>query len=189
MSPRIRRPDGRHANVFTLVVTVPISRLLEVPTAARLVALLFALLQLAWNDTLTGLFFVLLGSSVLDYVLGRACAKKAKRYDPRLAHDGALVKVSGIAILFIIRGFEAWATSRGFVATHGAIAAAVGVSLLLLDVESIENHRIFLGARPIPLLSRVIAWMHGVEARLLGLFPATQATAAERDGGAEGQPG
>lgn len=102
----------------------------------------------------------LIGAS--DYYYGTKAARLANRFDPRLAQRGVHGKMSGIVLLLGVRLFEGWAASWALVDSKGAVATALGIALLSVDLQSIAHHRESFGATPIPVLSSVLAWMRAL---------------------------
>ncbi len=174
MSPRLHRRGP--ATLYSALILTPLDRVHDVPIYARVFGLLGAAATLLQSDLLTGLLALLVASGALDYFLGRACAKRAGVYDPLLARAGMLTKLAAIFMLFLIRGFEYWAMYHaipGIGTTRGGISSALAVGLFVMDLESIEHHRVFLEARPIPGFSRLVAFLRSVERRMLPLPAAT----------------
>lgn len=169
-------PLNRHGRLrmFSVLVVTPIERISELPIYGKLVGAVIALASLLFSDLLAGIFTLLVASNSIDYYLGRHVAKRKKVYDPVLAQAGALSKISAILMVMLLRGFEFWATSNhvpGVGLTRGTISAAIATGLFILDLESIEHHRTFIGAKPIPGFSHVVAWLRAIEARLLPTLP------------------
>lgn len=171
----MKRPFlSRSRDILPAILLTPLSRIAEVPLYGKILGVVAGLVSWIFADLLAGILALLVLSGALDYILGRHIAKRRGVYDPLLAQAGALSKLSAILMLALLRGFEFWATAHtipGIGATHGAISAALATGLFVLDLESIEHHRTFIGARPIPGFSHVVAWLRAIETRLLPVLP------------------
>lgn len=153
------------------VIFAPIDRILEAPIYSKLAGLLTAAFSVITGDIV---FLVLIGlafCNAWDFIMGREAAKRrGEPVNSDTARAGALTKFSGIVLVLIVRLLEAWGTRFDISvlsSTNGAIAAGFCVTLILFDLESIEGHRVELGARPIPMLSQLMSVMRKVEGKLL----------------------
>lgn len=163
---------------WALVLT-PLDRLAEVPIYGKVLSAIIGVMALMYQDLLAGILLLLVCSGAIDYFLGRHAARRAGVYDPQLAQAGALTKVSAILMVCLIRGFEFWATQNhvpGLGVTDGIVSSTLATGLFIMDLESIEHHRILLHARPIPGFSQVIAWLRALERRMLPEPPASPPT-------------
>ena len=147
------------ADRLLAILTSPVRRLDEIPVWGGITATAAAMWQLAVDDLFASSLVIVLVAGVADYCVGVKAARHANRYDARAAHAGAMGKMSGLILLFLLRLLEWWASSHELVTTNGAIATAVAVSLICVDLQSIATHRESFGARPIPVLSQVLNWL------------------------------
>ena len=158
--------------VFALFA--PFDRILDAPHApgwSWLAALLGAGVSYLMTDVFTSALGLIICSSGLDYVVGVRAAKARKAYDPEIAHAGFLSKVSGVALMMLVRMLEDWMMRQDLVNTGGWIAAALTLSLFAVDLESIQAKREELGSRPIPGLSTLTAFLNAQIARVLPSTP------------------
>lgn len=173
---------GAQGILFKLVA-VPLMRVEGTPLWGRVVSVLVGCAEIVRGDLFLGILLLLVASNALDWYHGRAVAKIDQIFDPHLALYGLHSKVAGIALVLLIRGFEAWLAgielADGTVAlqTHGFVSIAIAVALFANDVESISLHRERMGARPIPILSSVVG---GLRQLAKGLVPT--ALRAEKQG-------
>lgn len=149
----------------------PFERLFEAPLYAKLLATVSGALSILQSDILTLILIALMGASIWDTIVGRAAAKKrGEMVDAQTARAGFLTKVTGLVLVLLIRFFEYWGEANeipGLGALNGSLAAGVSVALFVMELESIEGHRVSLGARPIPGFSALIRVMRAIEGRLL----------------------
>jgi len=174
---KLRVPNG-HVSPLRLpvVLLTPVERAADVPAWGKLLALAAAAYSWLRSDMFAGALLLTIVAAAFDYWVGVKAAKHTDTYDPGLAHGGAMSKVSGVLLLLLLRGAEAWALSQvGVADTRGAVATAVAVSLFTVDLQSIAHHRESFGAPPIPVLSKVFAWLHAVAG---GKVPASHAAPA-----------
>lgn len=153
------RISGTGFGAWLSALSSPMARYEDAPTWAHALGVGAAVWQFVSNDTFVGALILLFLSGVFDYIVGVKAARFRGEYDPKLAHAGAMGKMSGILILFLIRGGEFWSQHYGVVNTHGALSTAIAVSLFAVDLQSIAHHREGFGAAPIPVLGAVIEWL------------------------------
>lgn len=150
----------------------PIARLAEVPLWGYLGGAAVAAFQALVADAFSPLLLILIASHWLDYRLGCAVAVHVRHnFTEARSYTGRLSKMSGIALLLLIRIAEAWLSGYGFTETGGMVAAALGFGLLIQDVRSIERKRVELGAGPIPGLSAILATLDTLQQRVLTSLP------------------
>jgi hypothetical protein len=161
------RMSGRDAR-FSTVLFSPFDRLEMNPLWGRGLAGLGAVIQYLRTDafSLALLMVVLVG--IIDYWLGVKAAKSTSpsSYDPIVAHRGAMGKVSGVLLLFLVRVLEGFVQLQGWGNTKGAAATAIAISLFIVDFQSIAHHREEFGAQPIPLLGAFLNWIQRILARV-----------------------
>jgi hypothetical protein len=155
---------------LSAVLFSPVRRLGETPEMGQAMAVLVGIWQALTSSVFGGALALVLLTSVLDYIVGVKAAKVMGRYQPGIAHAGAMGKITGVLLLLIVRLFEGWVSATGFLETRGGIATALAVSLIAVDFQSIAHHRETFGARPIPFLSSLVAWMQNAAA---GKLPPT----------------
>lgn len=147
---------------FFDALTAPIDRLSLLPPWVKLTAILAALVQYIEHDAFGFALFILIASGVFDYYYGVKAARYLGKYDPMLAHAGAMGKLGGVLLLFLVRLIEHYIHVQGLLDTHGAAATAVAVSLIAMDIQSVAHHRESFGARPIPILSALLSRFQSV---------------------------
>jgi phage-related holin len=146
--------DLRAGEQFLQAIAAPVDRLLDMPAWAQLLALLGGVAQFVEHDTFGGALAMVLFSGIVDYWCGVKAARFLGVYDPKMAHAGAMGKITGILLLLIMRLMEHLVFTEGLINTHGALATSIGVSLILVDLQSISHHRETFGATPIPVVSK-----------------------------------
>lgn len=153
----LARPDAR----LSAVLLSPLERMewTTLPTWGKILAGIGALAQLLIADAFVGALLLVIVIGMADYIVGVKAARMANDYDPQAAHRGAMGKMSGILILLLIRAVEGWVSFQGLGNTKGAAATAVAISLFAVDLQSIAHHRESFGAKPIPVLGRLLEWI------------------------------
>lgn len=136
----------------------------DTPTWGWWAAWLGAGWQWLKGDAFSSLLALIVFVGAADYYYGVKSARLRERFSPTLAQRGVHGKMSGILLLLAVRLFEGWAASYAIVDSEGAVATALGIALLSVDLQSIAHHRESFGATPIPVLSGVLAWMRGLGA-------------------------
>ena len=154
--------DLRAGEQFLQSLLAPVDRLVDAPPWAKAMALLAALIQYVQTDAFGGTLAVVLITGILDYYFGVRASKYLGIYDPRIAHAGAMGKITGVMLLFVTRLMEHLVYTQGILNTKGAVATAIGMSLILVDIQSIAHHRETFGAQPIPVLAQCLDLLHRV---------------------------
>lgn len=159
-------------------VAVPFVRLWESSALAKIAGLLGVVLQVLWSDAFTVFFCLAFLSAIVDTVYGRRLHKLIGDYDPLKAEIGLHGKFAGLAIGLFFRAMEwamtnrvlieagdalSWASSRGLIAT-----AIVG-TLLVQDLDSIQEKRERFGQPPIPVFSAGVRLIRKAVERLAGV--------------------
>lgn len=161
--------DLRAGAQLVQAITAPFDRLMTLPWWGQLIAFLGGVLQFIQHDTFGGALFVVLVVGVIDYWCGVKAARYIGVYDPKMAHAGAMGKITGVLLLFVTRLMEHLVFTQGLINTHGAVASSIAVSLILVDIQSISHHRETFGATPIPILSRGLVVVRAIiEAKFPG---------------------
>jgi hypothetical protein len=166
-----RATIGQDGGRFILVV--PFIRQAEVPSWSRALGFIGAMGSYLIADLLWGfLLLVLAPATLADFYFGVAAAKRRAAGDPDAFHRaradaGWNAKLATVVLLILIRILEWWAARHGFLnfvggTTNGAIATALAVGVFGRELESIDEHRIQLGAGPIPGLSHLTALLRRV---------------------------
>lgn len=109
-----------------------------------------------WSpDAFFWLILLLVATNLADWLLGRHAARAGERFNRTKARSGLASKGAQMVVLLSVRSLEAVVptTADGLPSTGGVIAVAIGAALVIEEIQSIERHRISLGAQPIPLLS------------------------------------
>lgn len=156
------RDDGP-LHPMSRMVMAPLFRL-DVP-GAKAVGVAIGAMQAVVQDLSFGIFFLLIISGVADTVYGRRQAKALGEFDPLKAEIGLHSKIMGLVLTLLVRGFELWwsdaatGTAIDGLHTHGAMAAAIAVTLFISDIKSIEDKRARFGQRPLPILGPILELM------------------------------
>jgi hypothetical protein len=150
--------SGRDAR-FSTVLLSPFDRLETNPLWGKGLAGVGALIQYLRTDAFSGALLLVVAVGIVDYWLGVKAAKSTKTFDPVVAHRGAMGKISGVLLLFLVRILEGFIQAQGWGNTKGAAATAIAISLFAVDLQSIAHHREEFGAQPIPVLGAVLAWI------------------------------
>lgn len=153
-----------------------------------------------WADTFPGIFLLACVACLLDLRWGVLVAHHRKRYDPEKKRRGRDQKIITLTLLLMLRLAEAWAVAHGllpvekvlgwmgleYLATAhvandgGVISALVAAAVFWDELQSWDQHRIRLGAHPIPLLSAILAAGRVAQARIATALGA--ATPAQQGG-------
>jgi phage-related holin len=148
--------DLRAGQQFLASLTAPVDRLLDAPGWAKGIAIIAALVQYIETDAFGGTLTLVVVTGIIDFYVGTKAARWLGVYDPRMAHAGAMGKVTGVLFLLITRLMEHFLFTESLLNTRGAVATAIGMSLVLVDLQSIAHHRETFGATPIPVLSQCL---------------------------------
>ncbi len=150
---------------FKKLLLQPLERIAsDTPTWGWGAAWLGAGWQWLQGDAFSALLGIIIVVGVADFYYGVKSAKLHGRFNPTLAQRGVHGKMSGIVLLLAVRLFEGWTAGYAIVDSEGAVATALGIALLSVDLQSIAHHRESFGATPIPVLSTALAWMRGLTA-------------------------
>lgn len=159
----------------------PLRRLEEdVRAGGWCAAAIAATCQLVTSDAFLVALWLSLAASAWDYFAGVRLAKHRGAYSSQFAHAGMMGKVSGVAILFLVRGLESWVTKFGGVNTHGYVATALTLGLIVAELRSIAHNREGWGAAPIPILSQILDWVDSLAASWIPARRPTQEELAAR---------
>lgn len=169
MNYNLSRRDAR----FSAVLLSPFDRLEMAPSWGRIVAAAGAIYQYVRTDAFSGALLLVVFIGMVDYWLGVKAAKSTKSYDPVIAHRGAMGKICGVLLLFMIRLVESYIQAQGLGDTHGAAATAIAISLFAVDLQSIAHHREEFGAQPIPVLGAVLGWLQRIASSRVPPDPAS----------------
>lgn len=151
------------------IVTSPFARLNISPPA---IAWLVGIYEVCIGDILFGILLLLVASGIWDTMYGRRVAHSTNTYDSLKAEMGFHSKVMGIVLVLLVRGFEWWwaaciaGSGVDQMHTHGALAAAIAVTLFRNDIKSIQDHRMRFGQGKIPILGKILDLMDSVAVRL-----------------------
>lgn len=156
-----------------VLFTVPFVRLAEVPSWSRALGLAGGVASFFLYDLFASFMLLLVVPATLsDFYFGVTAAKRRTADDPGAyqrarADAGWNAKLATIVLLVLIRALEYWAELHGFPGilggtTNGAIATALAVGVFGGELESIDAHRIQLGAGPIPGLSHLTGLLRRV---------------------------
>lgn len=156
-----------HSSYSVKLIASVFTRIETVPSWGWIGAVIVGMVSVMVRDVLFGILVLLMVSHALDWFYGRAAAKVRKEFAIDRSLAGLQSKIAGIALILLVRAFEAWlhvfsmtAHAAGeYVNTKGFVATAVAVALFANDIESISDHREAMGAKPIPVLSSIIRGM------------------------------
>jgi hypothetical protein len=161
--PQMKHSTATAKSFFLGVFWSPIERI----DSAKIVALFGAFFQYLLTDAFAGAFFLVFVAGSLDFVIGVRAAKITNTFETARAHLGALGKMTGWALLWLIYALEFYVRAQGGPDLHGALATGAALSLLVVDLQSIAHHREELGGKPIPFLDDVFAWVQRFAMRKL----------------------
>lgn len=155
---------------FMTVVSAPFVRLAEMPGWAKAWTLVAALVNAVVGDMFLGLFALLFLTTWVDWIVGKRAARIRKEYSPELAHLGMHSKAAGLVLVLLIYALSLWARAHLAFAAENWISlgpVVLAFAFILQDLESIEEHRQNMGARPMPLLSRLLTLLRRIPDRVL----------------------
>lgn len=165
-----RKTKGHPMRVYGIAAVSPLLRIRDMQTGEWLVSLLAGTVTLALKaSTFAQLLALLVVSSMVDYVVGRRVAKIRGVYDPVMAHAGAVGKIVGVVLVFLVRGFEF--AFVPYYDTRGVIATVLATGLFVVDLESIHFHRMQLGSKPIPGFAHIVRFIRGLSQKALPRDP------------------
>jgi hypothetical protein len=136
--------------------------------------------QFLTSDAFFVALWLSIAASAWDYFAGVRLAKHRGTYSSQLAHAGWMGKVSGIVLLMLVRVLEAWVTRFVGFDSHGYIATALGVGLVIAEFRSIVHNRAEWGAQPIPVLGQLLDFFDSLSASLIPAKRPTQEELAAR---------
>jgi hypothetical protein len=119
-------------------------------------------------------------ASLADWYYGRQLAHKECRFKSEVAAYGWHAKGGVLLSIMIIRGIEAWLTGLPepfAVDTQGFISAAIAISVICDELDSVDDNLRALGGRGIPLISPLLHWLRNASERFAGVLPRAQGQA------------
>lgn len=177
LDPRNLSPEQRGLALVLNVTIVPWARLDAAPIWGKAMAAMVAILQVAtfpatlWNgllgDVFSGIFVLAAIASLYDWWVGRTAAKHRGDFDSGAAKWGFQAKLANLTQLLLIRALEFWLGAASIVETRGFVAAALAMALFAEEMASAHATRVKAGAKPMPLIGRVIGWMDQISRGLL----------------------
>jgi hypothetical protein len=153
--------DVRSSGYLRAALVAPFGRLEEAPVWSWITGTATAAVQLLTDVPLLGLLLILMFVSLLDFLLGSEIARRNGTYDPNLARGGMIGKATGVLLVLIVWSVEALIDAAGLIDTHAALATALAVVLLAVEIESFDQHRETLTGRPTPLIRPIIDFLRG----------------------------
>ena len=159
----------------------PLRRLDDVPFGGWCAAALGALCQLATKDAFLVILWISLAASTWDYFAGVRLTKHRRSYTSQLPSAGMWGKISGVALLLLVRVLEAWVTTFGGLNTRGYIATALTLGLVVAELRSIAHNRAEWGAAPIPVLSQLLDFFDSLAASWIPARRPTREELAARE--------
>lgn len=136
-----------------------------------LLSVLLGAIGAFWAEAWGFLTFLLVATMVADWLLGRWRAHRAQEYDRDIAIAGIVTKATGYGVISVL-----WLVERRVFETLGVFGEGDGgglmatalLALFLLDeLDSVEQNRIRLGGRPVPLWTPAIRALQGAASRLI----------------------
>lgn len=149
------------------MLSAPFIRLTELPPAAQWLAASIGAVQLMLADVFVIFFALAVCAGVFDWYYGRLAARMRGAFDPVVSAYGWHSKMAGFSILLVLRLSELGLGNAGVLDTKGLFATAMAAAIVFSEIESLDHHRQELGARPLPLLSRLLAYLRGVTERMI----------------------
>lgn len=156
------RTRGR---LYAIAIISPFYRIREMRFVEWLAMAGGGLVELVSQSIFIKLLLILCLSGLMDYYFGRAVAKAEGKYSPAVAHAGFIGKVAGVALVVLVRALT-W-SFHPFYDTKGAVATALCVGLVVVDLESIHYHRVKLGSKPVPGFSHAVDFLKTIADRIL----------------------
>lgn len=146
------------------------------PATGAFVALA-AMFQEFVGDVFTPLAFFILISGLTDTLYGRRLHKLIGDYNPAQAEIGLHGKLMGLFLAVMIRWYEWWVAEYGlsdaegwkrFLVTNGLLAVAVGTTLFVQDLRSIQEKRERFGMPPMPIFSQAMKVLERFASAVVG---------------------
>lgn len=134
-----------------------IERFQDVGVPGKVTAAAAAAAQAIIGDYFAWALVVLAISNLFDWIAGRWAARAQKRFSKTESRRGMLRKIIAMMVVFVVRLIELVFEQSGVINTHGLFAVGACSLLVYEDLESLERHRMALGAGPIPGLSTLLA--------------------------------
>lgn len=134
-----------------------VERVQDVGVPGKITALMAGAAQAIIGDYFVWALAVLALSNFFDWIAGRWAARSEKRFSKTESRRGWMRKFVAAMVVLIVRLIEFVLMNAGVVDTRGLFAVGMCALLIYEDLESLERHRITLGAGPIPGLSPVLA--------------------------------
>lgn len=132
----------------------------------------------AWiGDPLTGVIWLMLSASLVDWLLGRAVARRNGSFDRIRSIEGWQVKGGTFAVVLLMRGFEGWLIGLPepvSIDTRCVVSAFIAAMIFVDELHSIDENIRKLGGRGVPGLARVLAWIHAVANRWMPTPPSEE---------------
>lgn len=163
---RMIRAQKRPDHLYGVALISPLVRLRDMGGGEWLMAALLSLAGLIWGELTMRVLLVLILSGAWDYYVGRGTAKRRQEFSPVLAHAGVVGKASGIVLVLLVFLLEAALAPH--VDTRHLPSLALALGLVIVDLESIHDHRVKAGIAPIPLFGDVIEFLKRIAGRFKG---------------------
>src|SRR5688572_24336914 len=93
---------------LSTVILSPLRRLTETPEGGQALAILAGIWQSLSASVFGKALALVLLTGAIDYAVGVKAARHTGSYQPGIAHAGAMGKITGVALLLIVRLFEGW---------------------------------------------------------------------------------
>ena len=166
MTPRLNLNSPHPVGVLLMA---PLARMADLPLLPAVIVggVYSQIARRIVDDPFSGLLPLIVAVSIYDWWYGRRAARLTKGPDgksafrPELAMIGLHQKIGAIGIVCFIRALELWTAPNVF-QTNGMAAIIIGLGLILEELSSIEEKRISIGAKPLFLLSPILAVARGV---------------------------
>jgi phage-related holin len=132
-------------------------RIQETGAPGKITALLASVAQAIVGDYFVWALAVLAISNFFDWIAGRWAARAQGRFSKTESRKGLFRKVIAVMVVLLVRLIELVLDQAGVISTGGLFAVGACALLVYEDLESLERHRMALGAGPIPGLSSLLA--------------------------------
>jgi hypothetical protein len=153
VSPRDR------SRLYHAAILAPVERIADTPAWAKAWAITAAVPALLGRaDLFVLVWFVLLGASAMDYVIGSTRASIEGRHDEDISRAKLLGKAISLVAVVLLRLTEALLL-KGGIDTGGAAAVGVSALLLLDELNSLNRHKSEVTGKPIPGLGQLLDTM------------------------------
>lgn len=146
----------RNRHPVLAIVAAPWIRLWDLEDAGKVAAFTLGVATAFVGDLSVYFMAVLFLTSLGDLWIGRAAARRRGDFDAEVSQWGFQTKIAGIAQVGIVRLIEFGLARTALPDSGGIGAVVIALALIIHDVESIDEKRQDMGARPIPILTHLL---------------------------------